>query len=43
MGDKGKGKDTGKTQKTKATKPGKHGLRPDEERARDERMVKKPS
>jgi hypothetical protein len=44
MGDKAKGRDNGKAaQKKKAApKTGKHGLRPHEERARQEGMVRKP-
>lgn len=40
MGDKGKGRDKGK-EKTKTAKPSKGGLRPHEERERQERLVKK--
>lgn len=40
MGDKGKGKDSGKTKKTTA-KPGKHGLRPHEQRQQVDAPLKK--
>ena len=43
MGDKAKGRNNGKTMKTKAVKPAKHGLRPHEERARVELFPKKLS
>ena len=40
MGDKGKGKDAGKTKKT-TPKAGKHGLRPHEQRQQQDGPVKK--
>ena len=40
MGDKGKGKDQGKTKKT-TPKAGKHGLRPHERRQQQDAAVKK--
>lgn len=43
MGDKGKGRNNGKTKKAKTEKPTKHGLRPHEERARQELLPKKLS
>ena len=41
MGDKGKGKDKGKTKKP--AKPAKRGLRPHEERERQDLLVKRAS
>jgi hypothetical protein len=35
MGDKAKGRNNGKTEKKKKSKPGNHGLRPHEKRERD--------
>jgi hypothetical protein len=42
MGDKAKGRDTGKAPKKKAAKAGKHGLRPHEQREREGLLTKKP-
>ena len=41
MGDKAKGRNNGKTTKKKEPKDSKHGLRPHEERARQEQFPKK--
>lgn len=41
MGEKAKGRDGGKTPKKKTAKAGKRGLRPHEERARQELLVRK--
>jgi hypothetical protein len=43
MGDKAKGRNNGKVKKAKTLKAAKHGLRPHEERARQEQFPKKLS